>query len=268
MIRDILKYSTSKMAVLRLIMNIPATLKMIFSLDIVDDIYRRNMGFEIEEGAFDRVRNDFINDMRNAKSYRDVRCVYNNAKSRMRKIALNKPKHPVRIGVVGEYYTLIDSFSNLEFEKSLAKMGVEVNRCMNISNSLLISPIKGAFNKIKSYLKYDLKAFPTGIWAKFYQKECNDYIKYDTGSSSVYTIASAKRYAKAGFDGLIHAKTFGCMPEIDAIPVLNNISEDYKIPVLFLSFDTQTSETGIETRLEAFVDMINLKRKAAGEADF
>ncbi len=76
------------------------------------------------------------------------------------------------------------------------------------------------------------------------------------GGSSIATIAMAEKYAKDGFDGIVHLKSFGCMPEMDAIPVLHNISADYHIPMLFLSYDTQTSDTGIETRLEAFYDML------------
>ena len=51
------------------------------------------------------------------------------------------------------------------------------------------------------------------------------------------------------------------MPEMDVIPVLHNISADYKIPILYLSYDTQTSDTGIETRLEAFYDMIQMRKE-------
>ena len=58
----------------------------------------------------------------------------------------------------------------------------------------------------------------------------------------------------------MHIKSFGCTPEMDCIPVLPNISADYRIPILYLSYDTQTSDTGIETRLEAFYDMLSMKR--------
>ena len=81
------------------------------------------------------------------------------------------------------------------------------------------------------------------------------------GSSGISTITLAEEYAKRGYDGLIHVKSFGCMPEMDIIPVLHNISADYKIPILYLSYDTQTSDTGIETRLEAFYDMIDMRKE-------
>ena len=86
------------------------------------------------------------------------------------------------------------------------------------------------------------------------------YATFDTGASGISTISLAEAYAERGFDGLIHVKSFGCMPEMDVIPLLHNISADHKIPILYLSYDTQTSDTGIETRLEAFYDMISMRK--------
>jgi benzoyl-CoA reductase/2-hydroxyglutaryl-CoA dehydratase subunit BcrC/BadD/HgdB len=40
---------------------------------------------------------------------------------------------------------------------------------------------------------------------------------------------------------------------------LRNISADFKIPVLYLTYDTETSDTGLMTRLEAFYDMLAMR---------
>ena len=45
------------------------------------------------------------------------------------------------------------------------------------------------------------------------------------------------------------------------MPVLRNISSDYNVPILFFSFDCQNADPGIETRLEAFYDMISMRKK-------
>ena len=50
------------------------------------------------------------------------------------------------------------------------------------------------------------------------------------------------------------------------MPILQNISNDYRIPILNFSFDSQTSETGIKTRLEAFYDMV-IARKNTTKGD-
>ena len=77
----------------------------------------------------------------------------------------------------------------------------------------------------------------------------------------MFSIDKALEFAKKHYDGIIHVKSFGCTPEIDAMPVLQNISNDFKIPILYFSFDSQTSETGIQTRLEAFYDMIVMRKE-------
>ena len=46
------------------------------------------------------------------------------------------------------------------------------------------------------------------------------------------------------------------------MPVLNQISEDYNVPILYLSFDGENNISNIDTKIEAFNDMIfNKKNK-------
>ncbi len=242
-----------------LIKALPGALRMVVFIDRVEDYYRRNMGFEVKKGDFDRVYKRFLGELRRANSLRDIRRAYKKAMACMKAIALDKPERPLRVGIVGEYFTIMDPFSNHEIEKKLACMGTEVYRWMNLSNSVLICPDKRTLRKLGRYIHYDVHKFPGGIWADYHKSLSSKYIRYDTGSSSVATVALAEYYAKKGFDGIVHIKSFGCTPEMDCIPALHNISEDYKIPILFMSYDTQTSDTGIETRLEAFHDMVAQK---------
>lgn len=246
---------------LQILKPLPATAKMILALDKVDDFMRQNMGFEREKGAFEKAHRQFLARLRGAKGLRDVRRAYRETMETMKKIPLDKPERPLRVGVVGEYFTIMDPASNHEAEKKIAQMGAEVHRWMNLSNSVVVCPDEGALKKLRGYLRYDLNRFPSSIWVDIQKKMSSRYTKFDMGSSSISTIALAEHYAKQGFDGIIHIKSFGCTPEMDAIPVLHNISADYKIPILYLNYDTQTSDTGIETRLEAFYDMIAMRKE-------
>ncbi|MEQ2364955.1 2-hydroxyacyl-CoA dehydratase, partial [Coprococcus sp. CLA-AA-H190] len=133
---------------------------------------------------------------------------------------------------------IMDPFSNLDLEQKLADMGVEVHRWMNITNRNL--HYKGQKN--------------LGV-------QIAEYCQYEMGPTSTANIWCAKNYAVNGFDGIIHVKSAGCTPEIDVMPILQNISADYKIPVLYLTYDSQTSDTGLETRVEAFYDMISMRKK-------
>ena len=43
--------------------------------------------------------------------------------------------------------------------------------------------------------------------------------------------------------------------------LINKVADKYGKPVLFFTFDTQSSTAGIKTRLEAFYDMLEMRRK-------
>ena len=44
------------------------------------------------------------------------------------------------------------------------------------------------------------------------------------------------------------------------MPTLNKISEDYKTPILYLSFDGENNVANIDTKIEAFIDMLKYKK--------
>ena len=216
---------------------LPLVYKMVEYLDEVEDYIRKNIGFEKETGSFDIVHKDFLTELGTVRTKKELNDTYHKYLKRLKKIEVVKPKNPIKVGIVGEYYTIMEPFTNHYMEKELAQMGIVVDRWMNITNSLLHRPEKKAKEHIKKYAKYNM------------------------GATSMYTIDKALEFAKKGYDGIIHVKSAGCTPEIDAMPVLQNISSDYNIPILFFSFDSQTSETGIQTRLEAFYDMIIMRKE-------
>ncbi len=220
-------------------MAIAEGLKMVEYLDDIESEYYKNCGFEDNKGDYKKVLDKFYLDMELVKSKKDVEQAYQEAKKAFRQIPINKPDEPVRVGIIGEYFTIMDPFSNLDLEQKLADMGVEVHRWMNITNRNL--HYQGQKN--------------LGV-------QIQEYCSYEMGPTSTANIWCAKKYAQDGFDGIIHIKSAGCTPEIDIMPVLQNISKDYKIPVLYLSYDSQTSDTGLATRVEAFYDMISMRKEA------
>ena len=45
------------------------------------------------------------------------------------------------------------------------------------------------------------------------------------------------------------------------MPILEKISNEYQIPIIYFSFDSQDNTVGIDTRLEAFFDMLIQKKE-------
>lgn len=214
-----------------------AAFKMIECLDEAQDFYLAHAGFEAERGSFDRALAAYHAEMRAAANERDIAETQRRGLESLRGLPVRRPARPVRVGVTGEYFTAADPHSNLGLERKLLDLGVEVHRQLNMTNR---------------NLRYNERNLRAGI---------SDYVRYDMGPTSSMTIAAALRYAQEGFDGVVHLKSAGCTPEVDCIPVLQQVSRDTGLPILYLSYDSQTSDTGLDTRLEAFYDMLAMKKE-------
>lgn len=214
-----------------------ATANMAMKLDEARDFYLANGGFEVERGAYERAWKSLMDEMRAATCDHDINDAFRRGMDAMRAIPLDKPENPLRIGIVGEMFTAIDERSNLDLDHKLMGMGVEVHRALNL----------------------------TWRWIRYNEENlrvsASEYLTYDMGPTSTLTIATAKKYAQEGFDGIVHVKSAGCTPEIDCVPVLQRISADFHVPTLYLTYDSQTSDTGLDTRLEAFYDMLAMKKE-------
>lgn len=215
------------------------TFKMIEAMDTIDATIRANIGFAVQEGSFEKLQKEFLQKLPSVNGFRSLDRIYRHYHALFRQLEVNKPANPIRVGIVGELYTLMEPFSSCFIEKELAKKGIQVTRFITVSYLLRHHP------KSSDLLK----------WA-------GKYLEYEIGADGTDSVARAKMLAEAGYDGVIHIKPFGCTPEVNSMPMMQNISNDYKMPVLYFSFDAQTSETGVHTRLEAFHDMLMMRREA------
>lgn len=234
---DKFKALNSDMSLVQIGEVLPTAIKMVQDIDEVDDYVRRNLGFEVEEGSFLKLYDEYLEGLHDIKKLKDMKKYQKHYMKLFKEIPIDKPKKPLKVAIVGEYYTIMEPFSNHFLEKWLAKKGIEVKRWMNFTNTLIDRPEK----EVKKHIK--------------------NYASYDMGATSMYTIGVSLECAKRDYDGIIHIKSAGCMPEIDTMTVLQNVSKDYEIPVLYISFDSQTSDIGLETRLEAFYDMILMRKE-------
>ena len=211
--------------------------RMVDYMDEAEDYLRRHVGFEREPGTMEAMYDAFLHSLPLVEDAKEIKYIGKNHLKRLKAVPVDLPKNPLKVGVVGEYYSIMDPFSNHYIEREMAKMGVMVERWMNVTNSLFHYGEKDILPKIRGYARYNM------------------------GATAMSTVERALKFAKKGYDGIIHLKSFGCTPEMDAMPVLQNISADYKIPILYFSFDSQTADAGIQTRLEAFYDMITMRKE-------
>jgi len=213
--------------------------RMVTCVDRINELYYQTCGFAKDRPACRKLYDTFLKAMYTAECRADIEKAYTTADEALRALPLDKPEHPLRVGIVGEYYTIMDPPSNLHLEQKLADMGVEVWRWLNLSAV-----------QLKQHAGKNL-----GVRVR-------DLSRYSMGPNSTENLWCARSWAEQGFDGLIHVKSAACTPEIDTMPLIQQISEDRHIPVLFLTYDTQTSDVGLMTRLEAFYDMIAMKKRS------
>lgn len=217
-------------------------MKMIKIMDKIESYIRENIGFEVYENSFDKLHNEFLEKLKTVKSIKGLNHVYKEYMDKFQTIEIKKPKNMLKVGIVGELYTLMEPFCNFYLERELAKNKIMVTRNITVTFLLLEK-----HRKRKAILK-----------------NAGNYLKYELGADGTDSVSDSKMLAEKGYDGIIHVKPFGCTPEVNAMPMLQNIGKDYKIPILYFSLDSQTSETGIKTRLEAFHDMIVMRKEKTG----
>lgn len=215
-------------------------------IEQLEEFIRLNIGFEETKGELEKILKLCLKEMENMKSISKLQILKLKYIRKLKAVPIKKPANRIRVGVIGDLYTQMEPFANFDIEKKLGEKGVEVYRFVKIT---------GLFNEL----------FTKSFIAKKWIRNAKPYLKYHIGARSTDSVAVALELAKEGFDGLIHIKPSGCMPEINAMAALHRISQEHKIPIVYFSFDTQTSETGINTRLEAFHDMLVMKRKKNGK---
>jgi len=155
---------------------------------------------------------------------------------------------PFKIAIVGELYTVMDPHINRGVEQKLGELGVEVTRTSWFSTH------------IRRSLRWDKNE--QGSERLRFLEASRAYLGYDVGAECNISIGEAVLRAQEGYNGVVHLMPFACMPETTASGILTQAGKDWDIPILTLILDEQEIEGRIQTLLEAFVEMLQWKRKA------
>lgn len=201
---------------------------------------------EAVPGSTERAFDEALQVIAGARSPADLAEAEKKAKSIMEAVPVRERK-VLRVGIVGEIFTLLEPFANLDIERRLGALGVEVDRSIYLSEWINDHMLFGRVKGLRSRHEACRAALP--------------YLKHFVGGHGQETVGSTVLYARAGYDGVIQLLPFTCMPEIVARGILPAVSSELDIPVLTLTFDEQTGEAGLMTRLEAFLDLLEKRKK-------
>ncbi len=156
-----------------------------------------------------------------------------------------RPEQPLRIGLVGEIYTVFEPASNYHICRELGRLNVEVYRAIYLTDWINDHLLGG-------YVRKSAR--------KRMVKMARPYLNYWVGGHGQETIGCTVDLARQGFDGIIQIGPLTCMPEIVAQAILPVVSEKEGIPCMTLWFDELSGNAGVLTRIEAFIDMIQRQR--------
>jgi len=207
-------------------------------MDKIDEYIRKNIGFETKKNSFIVMKKRMLREFSKCQNLRQLKKSYFKYKRLFKKIETKK-ENVLKIGIIGELYTAMEPSSTYNLEYKLAQNNIEIKRFTNLS-----------------YL----------IWGKIINerkmyKTTKRYCKYNLGADGLDNVYRTIYLSKKKYDGIIHTKPFGCTPEITAIPIIQNVCRDYDMPILFFSFDEEQEDGGVNTRLEAFYDVLRYRKE-------
>lgn len=214
-------------------------LKLIEEIEVLQ---RNTRCYEAHQGETTKVAEKSYKLLEGAKTLKEVKEARHKIHQLFNNIEKDYSIEPLKIGIVGEIYTVLEPMANHHLEEKLGNLGVKITQEMSI------------YRWCKVLLHLDFR--------RWYIKRfiARKYIKITSGAEDQQTLGKTELYAKRNYDGVILVYPFTCMPENNARAILPYISKRFNIPVLNLAFDEHTSETGLITRLEAFVDMLRRRK--------
>ena len=213
------------------------------ALDNMEMIANDVRAVEMEKGLATRIYRESVQAIDDAPNRNELKDVVREYSQKLRGIPVDAAIEPLRVLVVGEIYVVLDPYANMDMEVELGRLGVQTRRSLYLSR----------------WAKRGLFLNPLGLnqWREVH-KAAMPYLKRDVGGDGWETVGE-RVIASKSYDGMVHLAPFTCMPEGTAQNIMPSMKED--LPVLPVYCDEQTSKIGVQTRLEAFIDMLRIKKR-------
>ncbi len=165
------------------------------------------------------------------KSYNKIYIAIEKALKAQNEYMDKKPNNPInfinkKLLILGHEYNIQDKFINMNLLDKLREQNIDV-----------ILPEHVSQTEIQKHSELEKRMFWTNgrkiVGAAF------SLIEQDI------------------IDGIIYISAFGCGLDSVLLYIVEQKAIENNIPMLIMTFDEQTGEAGFNTRLEAFIDMIN-----------
>jgi predicted nucleotide-binding protein (sugar kinase/HSP70/actin superfamily) len=223
----------------RAVQEIALTLKKGRILDGIDKSAMALRGLEAREGATDLAVEDAREMLNSARSAGEIREAGYAVRERFAAVPVDADRPHLKVGLVGELMTILEPYFNFDAVRWLGRKSVVVER------SLHISDIFTTFGR-NPVLGYDDVQIADAA---------SPFLCHEVGGHGHISVGATVLFARRGFDAIVHFLPFTCLPEVIAKTVFTRISGEFGLPILSMSIDEQTARTGVQTRMEALLDL-------------
>ncbi|NLY44815.1 MAG: hypothetical protein GX053_02330 [Tissierella sp.] len=203
--------------------------------EIIDTIFDLDKRSGLESGYRDVGKYLNVSNKESSKAYKKAysqKEKYNDW-IRAELLPMNYKFRPnnINILVLGHSYNVFDDYINMGILDKLSKRNINIYTAEDLSSEHI--------RKFSSYTKKRL------FWT---------HGRRIVGAANYYIMNKE-------IDGIIFLSSFGCGLDSVLTHMVSRQSTIYEVPFMNLTLDEQTGEAGINTRLEAFLDMMKWRDK-------
>jgi len=173
----------------------------------------------------------------------------------------NSPYFPgaeLTIGVIGHRYLLFDPALSLDLPARLAALGVRVCTASDVPEGFVF-PEPVASERVNWHHEHELLAAARYFLAQRGQSLFSEAEEWDSPQQSPFSRSGLSPHR---VDGLLLVSSFACGTAAVVNEIIRRELDPAGIPVMTILLDEHTAESGLSTRLEAFVDMVRHRKPA------
>ncbi len=242
-------HATGTKNILKTLRGIRIALAKISALDEVESRLLFLRPREYKKGSAENVYNHAKKEIHKADTIKDLKIALKKINKKYDEVDYDAKKDVLKVYLTGEFFVQLDPFTNMEIERELGSLGVEVERQVMFSHWSNNTLMPKFLQKEESHRDRSARM-------------AKKYIKRAIGGECLESVGDVIYAADKNISGVIHVGPFNCNPEIVTQCILPNVSKLEDIPVISFAMDEMTGKAGLVTRLEAFVDLINRRRRS------
>ncbi|HBG81960.1 TPA: hypothetical protein DDW69_03935 [candidate division CPR2 bacterium] len=216
-------------------------------IDEITSMLNYTRAIEVKKGSTNRAYRKALDLLANSKHYWQAKRNFETAKEMMAAIKTDASKLKGVVGIVGEFYVVLEPSANMRIIEWLNDHGIAVICSIFVTDWVGpdTSPKVAHINKIKAH--------------ELAKKE-DTFHRWCGGDCTANVGHAVYLMDHLNVDAIIQLLPFTCMPDTMATVGLMAVTEKRDIPFARYIYDEHSALAGLETRWEGLIDTIEMKR--------